>query len=86
MLVASFLLARDTEVVACLPKCSVENITLFCMPNRRVNWKEYSCHDLLVSKNPVPGETSAASGRSAHLEDEAVIHFDGTTKYLVEKW
>ena len=86
MLAASFLLALDTEVVACLPKRSVENITLFCMPNRRVKRKEYSRHDLLVSKNPVPGETPAASGRSAHLEDEAVIHFDGTAKYLVEKW
>lgn len=83
---ASFLLARGTDGVACLPKRSVEKITLFCMPNRRVKQKEYLGHDLLVAKNPAPGETPAASGCSARLEAEAAIHFDGTAKYLIDNW
>ena len=86
MLAASFLLARGTDVVACLPKRSVENITLFCMPNRRVKQKEYLRHDLLVAKNPALGETPAASGCGARLEAEAAIYFDGTAKHLIDKW
>jgi hypothetical protein len=86
MLAASFLLARGTEVVACIPKRSIEGITLFCMPDRKAKRKEYSRHDILVAKNPAPDEPPAASGCSVRLEDEAVIQFDGTVKYLVEKW
>ena len=86
MLAAAFLLARGTEVIACILKRSVENITLFCMPNRRVKRNEYLRHDLLVAKNLAPDETPAASGCSVRLEDESVVHFDGTSKYLVEKW
>jgi hypothetical protein len=80
MLAVSFLLARGTEVVACIPKRSVHGVTLFCMPKSK-SW-EYSRHDMLIA-NPAPNETP---GGSVRLEDEAVIQFDGTFEYLVEKW
>jgi hypothetical protein len=86
MLAVSFLLARGTEVVACIPKRSVHGVTLFCMPDRQGKGKskswEYARHDMLIA-NPAQNETSAGSVR---LEDKAVIQFDGTFEYLIEKW
>jgi hypothetical protein len=81
MLAVSFLLARGTEVVACIPKRSVHGVTLFCMPKSK-SW-EYSRHDMLIAENPAPNETPRGSVR---LEDEAEIQFHGTFEYLVEKW
>jgi hypothetical protein len=88
MLAVSFLLARGMEVVACIPKPSIEGVTLFCMPDCKgeIQPEEYSRHDMFIAKNPAPNETPAASRPSVRLEDGAVIEFDGTCKYLVEKW
>jgi hypothetical protein len=76
MLAVSFLLARGMEVVACIPKRSIEGVTLFCMPDCKGE----------IKPEEAPNETPAASRPSVRLEDGAVIEFDGTCKYLVEKW
>jgi hypothetical protein len=88
MLTVSFLLARGTEVVACIPKRSIEGVTLFCMPDCKgeIKPEKYSRHDMSIAKNPAPNKTSAESKHSVRLEDGAVIKFGDTFEYLVEKW
>jgi len=68
----SFLLARCTEMVACLPKQSPQRITLFCTP------------DLLVGMNPDP--VRAEKGFGFRLQAGSDRAFHDTVSYLVENW
>jgi hypothetical protein len=82
LLAVSFLLTRGNEVVAGNPKRAVEGITLFCMTDRQAKRKEYS----RVSKSPLPDESQVAFGCSVRLEDEIVVQFTSTVKYLIGRW
>jgi len=86
MLGLTMLLARGTEVVACMPKRSVDGITLFCVPDKKhTKLRDYTRHDLLVAKNPPPSISGSPISTLRFSQIDSP-QFVSTVNYLLQKW
>ena len=87
MLAVSTLLARGADVVACIPRRTVDTTTLFCLREGRPK-KHLSEHSLFVSKNgppPVPHDSSPPTPIKLLPVPEVKLDQD-IVSYLVTSW